>query len=500
MIKITLAIFLFIASSYVIVDGQTLPHNNAFTFKGKVKNLVDHQRYIEQAGIDNPCLIEEYCRLMKRNPKLFIIPFAIGEALQKINDPRCIYFLQTATELKADYADAWVALSHYNAYNSDAEATIKYLKRAVDVAPKNSNFRYELAIQFKDIDPGKSDSLMLDMVHRFPNEENAIKGLFQLTFYPYNQNEKGAYFEQIYSLGLKDQSNWFWGGMKYYFDYLINKDENKAFELALKMVLNVKKNRTQWKAKLQVARSFIEAGNLLNQSNSAEALNVLDNINLGNSPTAGEEIDAEEKLVLRKADAIAKGGNLQYALNTLMGYYIKTPTDSVYKGVLLYAKELNLDNDNILNQINKIRNENSLKLTNFSLEDLTTHKSVSLSDYQGKVILLTFWFPSCEPCLQEFKYFEKIIKQTANENLVYLAVNSGNVQEKRVLPLIKAKGYTFVPLRDTPNKSIGNLPLVQSLPANFLIDKEGRVVFNDFQIGESNQQTLELMIASLLSQ
>jgi len=72
------------------------------------------------------------------------------------------------------------------------------------------------------------------------------------------------------------------------------------------------------------------------------------------------------------------------------------------------------------------------------------------------------------------------------------------LQEDRVLPLIKAKGYTFVPLRDSPNKAKGNLPDVSSAPTNYLIDQKGRVIFSNFQINDNNERMLELMISELL--
>lgn len=81
-----------------------------------------------------------------------------------------------------------------------------------------------------------------------------------------------------------------------------------------------------------------------------------------------------------------------------------------------------------------------------------------------------------------------------------MAVNSGNQQEETIIPFIDSQGYTFIPLRDTPNKDIGNIPYTNLAPANFIIDKKGRVVFSDFLIGSTNEHTLELMITELIKE
>ena len=65
----------------------------------------------------------------------------------------------------------------------------------------------------------------------------------------------------------------------------------------------------------------------------------------------------------------------------------------------------------------------------------------TLSDHEGKVILLNFWATWCGPCVGEMPAFEQL-QETYGEDLVLLAVNSGE-DEETVKGFLEETGYTF---------------------------------------------------------
>jgi hypothetical protein len=71
------------------------------------------------------------------------------------------------------------------------------------------------------------------------------------------------------------------------------------------------------------------------------------------------------------------------------------------------------------------------------------------------------------------------------------------IQDDYVLPFMKGTGYSFIPLRAT-NDWAQEKYGVRGQPTNFLIDKEGNIVFANFRTTADNERTLELMIRSLL--
>lgn len=122
-----------------------------------------------------------------------------------------------------------------------------------------------------------------------------------------------------------------------------------------------------------------------------------------------------------------------------------------------------------------------------------------LSDYTGKVILLTYWFPACFSCQNQFSHFESVLKKFDSTKVVYVALNLEPNQNAFVLPYLKTSGYNFIPLQDDPKWKKGSLA-TNSASTNYLIDQKGRIIFSNFLINnDENERTLELMIKETLA-
>ncbi len=81
--------------------------------------------------------------------------------------------------------------------------------------------------------------------------------------------------------------------------------------------------------------------------------------------------------------------------------------------------------------------------------------------------------------------------------MVYVGIDVSPEQDPYVLPLLKNTKFSFIPLRGTQEFAKNNYG-VDGEPTNFLIDKDGKIIFKDFRIDNTNHRTLELMISSLL--
>lgn len=458
-----------------------------------------HEDYINAMNIYTPEFENRYALWIKRFPKSAIVPFELGKTYEEHTDPRCTENLRKALKLNPNLAEAWQYLSYYATFVGDKSIAIEYMQRATQADPQNAAIAFKYAFLFKNGDQAKYDSLLVDVAHRFPDSEKGIEALWYLANISFNKNEKTAYYEAVYRMYSKQQSSWFRSVMADYYDYLLNTTPDKAFDLALRMVLEIKINRGYWKKRLNVARGFVEADKLLEKNKPDEAADMLKHVNLGNSKVNGTMIDAEETLALFKAKAADASNKTRDAYDSLAVYYSKQPTDRIYQTIRTYASKLHIDSAKIDTDIWNIRNKQAWDAGNFTLENFADHKPVSLSDYRGRIVLLTYWFPSCGPCRDEFLHFEAILKKYNTENIAYVAINVSSQEDDYVLPLVKKMGYTFVPLRNDQNKKTGNLPDAAhtGAPTNFLIDGRGRVIFSDFKITDENVHTLELMIAEL---
>lgn len=138
------------------------------------------------------------------------------------------------------------------------------------------------------------------------------------------------------------------------------------------------------------------------------------------------------------------------------------------------------------------------KKASFNLDAYLTSGKVTMNDYKGKVVLLTFWFPGCGPCRGEFPHFESVLKNFKSQPVSYVGVNVVADQDEYVVPFIKTSGYSFTPLKDV-EANRHNLP-VRGAPTNYLIDQNGRIIFSNFMIQNHDAELmLQDMIQLLLS-
>lgn len=119
-----------------------------------------------------------------------------------------------------------------------------------------------------------------------------------------------------------------------------------------------------------------------------------------------------------------------------------------------------------------------LDAPDFTLETLEGD-TVSLSDYRGKIVFLSFWQTWCPPCVQEMPHFDAMMKES--DDVVVLAVNAlpgegGSLAtaERAVRDFIDENGFSFPVLLDRDGAVFGMSAYAsQYIPANYVIDREG---------------------------
>lgn len=109
----------------------------------------------------------------------------------------------------------------------------------------------------------------------------------------------------------------------------------------------------------------------------------------------------------------------------------------------------------------------------FTLKDLSG-KTVSLSDFKGKVVLLDFWATFCGPCLKAMPKLQKLNDRYASQGFAVVGVATDEEGAKIVAPSVAKTRVTYPILLTSPStwKDYG----VTTLPAMFLIDRNGQLV------------------------
>jgi peroxiredoxin len=125
-------------------------------------------------------------------------------------------------------------------------------------------------------------------------------------------------------------------------------------------------------------------------------------------------------------------------------------------------------------------------------------KTVKLSEYKGKVILINFFATWCGPCMQEMPYIEKEIWQELKDNSNFTVLSFGrDHSQEEINDFIKKKKFKF-PIYADKGKLIYNLFATKFIPRNYLIDQNGKVVYASTGFTKDEFEQLKTKINSLL--
>jgi len=131
-------------------------------------------------------------------------------------------------------------------------------------------------------------------------------------------------------------------------------------------------------------------------------------------------------------------------------------------------------------------------------KDLKGNK-IRISDYHGRVVIVSFWASWCGPCRQELPLLAGVVKQVGLEQLQVIAINYRDDPEpfKYVVKVLKDLPITI--LRD-PNGKTARKYDVQGIPRMIIIGRDGKVAADHTGYGESMIPELVDQLNELLAE
>lgn len=115
-----------------------------------------------------------------------------------------------------------------------------------------------------------------------------------------------------------------------------------------------------------------------------------------------------------------------------------------------------------------------LPAPDFTLPDLKL-RSVRLSAYRGKLVLLNFWASFCAPCRREMPALEHLWQRYRGKGLVVLALSADRDNLTRVENFITEGDYSFPILLDTAGE-VRKIYEIRALPTSYLIGRDGKFI------------------------
>ncbi len=120
---------------------------------------------------------------------------------------------------------------------------------------------------------------------------------------------------------------------------------------------------------------------------------------------------------------------------------------------------------------------------------------IKLSDYRGKVVWLTIWRVGCPPCRIEMPYLEKLYTKHKDRGFVVLGFNCAD-DNKFVKNFLREHLISFPNILDNSDTA-ANISFEDykagGVPANYIIDRKGKIVDSWFGYSQEDKRGIEAL-------
>lgn len=120
----------------------------------------------------------------------------------------------------------------------------------------------------------------------------------------------------------------------------------------------------------------------------------------------------------------------------------------------------------------------------FTLLDLEGNE-VSLSDFEGQIVVLNFWATWCNPCKLEIPDFIEVNDMYKDKGVQFLGISNDNVGSLE--SFVDEYGINYPTLIDGSIDSISKYWRISAIPTTYIVDGSGNAVFRQIGLMTKNQ-------------
>ena len=150
--------------------------------------------------------------------------------------------------------------------------------------------------------------------------------------------------------------------------------------------------------------------------------------------------------------------------------------------------------------VNNIVQENKIGAVGTEAMDFqqadTSGAMISLTSFRGKYVLVDFWASWCGPCRMENPNVVEAFEQYKNKNFTVLGVSLDRSRDPWI-QAIQQDGLKWTQVSDLKfwNNEVAKMYKITSIPQNFLIDPQGKIIAKNLR-GEELKARLEEILKS----
>lgn len=123
-------------------------------------------------------------------------------------------------------------------------------------------------------------------------------------------------------------------------------------------------------------------------------------------------------------------------------------------------------------------------------------EKLSLAQWRGKPVLVTFWATDCPSCIQEVNDFIHLYQQFHGEGLEIIAIAMAYDPPNHVVEMTQMKQIPYLVALDLHSEHARTFGGVAFTPTTFLIDPAGNIVFS--KVGRFDLTAMQQRLQQLL--
>jgi len=162
-------------------------------------------------------------------------------------------------------------------------------------------------------------------------------------------------------------------------------------------------------------------------------------------------------------------------------------TLSIFSGYKISYRSSADDNIKVVNPVDD-------KAPDFSLKSVDG-KTIKLSDYKGKIVILDFWATWCQPCRKGIPDLV-LIQKKYKDDVVIIGISVDADKTKKDVPGFVKDYKINYPVVYFTEKVVKDYGGIESIPTAFVIDKKGNIV--DKYVGLVEKQVYADKIKELM--
>lgn len=453
-------------------------------------NEEEKKKLEERIKKDSEEVKQEYENLVKTHPDMPIYKWSLAEEYNETNPELQEKLCKETIAQDPDFAPGYSCVGAVASLGGDTAAAVRAYKKLVELQPDDKESWRLLQWVASTGDPQQFKAITDEIVQKFPDTDTAVEALMKYTE-SLPREEQMAKFEEIIAKYPPKKVHASSDAAEKIFAYYDSADPAKAAAVARKMQAEMPDDKT-WKKHVEYADGMANAEAKIKANDGVGALAILKDLKV---PTFTFDKTRLELLTAKAKDISGKTAD---AYTDLLKIFAATPEHKLQSALYDYGTKLGKSQSAVDAEVWKERVAASKPEIPFTLDSFIDGKKVSLADFKGKVVLLDFWYPNCGPCMNAMPYLEDLYNKYKDAGLVFLGVNGFEEQAAFVMPLVKARGWGFTPLKGD-RKFCSDVYKVRGFPSTFLIGADGRVYFKPFTYDHHQEDVTDMQIQALLA-